>query len=268
MKKNKLNKKLHIGMIILTVIALLTLLGIICSPYDPEQMNAAMKLKPASFLHPFGTDQFGRDIFSRALAGIKTTIFVAAGTNFIGAFLGLLIGALTGYYGGIVDEILMRINDAALAFPSILLALVVIAVMGNGPYQLMLSMGIVFVPSYARIIRSEFMTNRNKDYVKAAKLYGSSDIRVIFRQILPNIGHTYLNTLVIGFNNAVLCEAAMSFLGLGLQPPDTSLGLMLSDAQAYLFVRPGYAFFTGALMVMLILGFALLNDGLKESQYA
>lgn len=268
MKNGKINRKLHIGLIILTILVLLVLYGMITSPYDPEQMNASMKLKPSSFLHLFGTDQFGRDVFSRALVGMRTTIFISFGTNMIGAVLGMIIGALTGYYGGVFDEVLMRINDAALAFPSILLALVVISVMGSGSYQLMLAMGIVFIPSYARIVRSEFMTNRNKDYVKAAKLYGSSDMRVIFRQILPNVGYTYLNSLVIGFNNAVLCEAAMSFLGLGVQPPDTSLGLMLSDAQAYLFVRPGYAFYTGAVMVLLILGFALVNDGLKESQYA
>ena len=172
--------------------------------------------------------------------------------------------SVTGYFGGFFDEILMRFNDVLLSFPSILLALVLIALLGPGTYQIMIAMGIVFIPSYARIIRSEFIRFRNMDYVLSVRLMGADHLRIMFVHILPNVRGTLLTSLIIGFNNAVLCEAAMSFLGIGVQPPDASLGLMLSEAQAFLFRAPGYALFVGLVMILMILSFSLLSDSLKE----
>ncbi len=263
MNKRK-NIPLTAGLIGITLLLLLTFWGIIRPPYDPEQMDAAIRLQGMSTSHLLGTDQFGRDLFSRILVGLRTTLVVAFFTNLIGSVLGTLIGALTGYYGGIVDELLMRFNDAVLSFPSVLLALVFIALWGSGTYRITVAMGIVFAPSYARIVRSEFLKQKSFDYVASVRLQGGRDLRIMFIHILPNILPTLTASWIIGFNNAVLCEAAMSFLGIGVQPPQASLGSMLSDAQSYLFLSPSYALFTGAFMVALILFVSLIGDGYRK----
>ena len=263
----KINKKMMIGLIITAVILIFVIVGVILlalSIADPNAMDAKSKLAAPSLRHIFGCDNFGRDILSRVMVGAGTTLFVAAGTVVIGSLIGTIVGAFTGYFGGIVDEMLMRFNDAVLAFPSILLALVFIAIMGSGTYQVMVALGIVFVPSYARIVRGEFLKCKNLDYVQSARLMGASSWRIMFVHILPNTLPVMLSSIVIGFNNAVLAEAGMSFLGLGVQPPDSSLGQMLSDAQTYLFSSPIYAIVPGIIIALMILGFSLLGDGIGE----
>ncbi len=259
------NIKLLIGSIIVGVMIIFAVIGVFYTPYSPEAMDASNKFANASVEHLLGCDNFGRDILSRIMVGTGTTMIVALGTVLIGAFFGIIIGAFTGYFGGIVDEILMRFNDAVLAFPSILVALVFISIFGSGKYNVMLALGVVFIPSFARIVRSEFLRCKNLDYVQSAMLMGASDLRIIFVHILPNTYQVMLSTIAIGFNNAVLAEASMSFLGIGVQPPDSSLGRMLSEAQSFLFVKPSYAFFTGLAIVLLILGFAMLNEGLEKN---
>lgn len=259
------NKRLYIGAFITTLMVLLAITGVFFTPYDPNAMDNSAKLAGISLKHLMGCDNFGRDILSRILSGLGTTMLVAVGTVFIGVFFGTLIGAFTGYYGGVPDEILMRINDAVLAFPSLLLALVFISVMGAGKANVTIALGILFIPSYARIMRGEFLRCKNLDYVRSARLMGASDIRIMFVHILPNTVQVMLSTMAIGFNNAVLAEAGMSYLGIGVQPPDSSLGRMLSEAQSYLFVRPGYAICTGIAIVLLILGFAMLSEGLEKN---
>ncbi len=263
-KKNK-NYNLIIGSILTGTLCILILVGFVYTPYDPEAMDEARKLTGISFSHILGCDNFGRDIFSRILKGSGTTLLVAIGTVFIGSVVGTIIGAATGYYGGWIDEILMRINDAIFAFPSILLALVFISLLGPGMVNVIISLGIAFVPSFARIVRSEFIRCKNMDYVKQGKLMGASNLRIMFIHILPNTAPVLFSSIMIGFNNAVLAEAGMSYLGIGVQPPDASLGRMLSEAQAYLFSRPSYAFFIGLFMILLVLGFSLLGEGIKDS---
>lgn len=265
-KNGKKNYNLILGSVITGFVLLLILIGCVYTPYDPDAMDASSKFAGVSLKHLMGCDNFGRDVFSRVLEGSRTTFIVAAGTVFIGTFFGIVIGALTGYYGGIVDEILMRFIDAVFAFPSILLALVFISLWGSGKYQVILALGIAFVPSFARIVRSEFIKCKNMDYVKNAKLQGASDFRIMFVHILPNTVTVLLSAIMIGFNNAVLAEAGMSFLGIGVQPPDASLGRMLSEAQSYLFRAPAYAIFPGAVIILMVLGFSLLGDGLKSEE--
>lgn len=265
-KGKKKNFNLIVGGAITVVILLMILVGVFYTPHDPNVMDATAKFAGVSFTHPMGCDNFGRDVFSRVLEGSRTTFIVAAGTVFIGTFFGIIIGALTGYYGGVVDEILMRVIDAIFAFPSILLALVFISLFGSGKYQVILALGIAFVPSFARIVRSEFLKYKNMDYVKNAKLQGASDMRIMFVHILPNTVTVLLSAIMIGFNNAVLAEAGMSFLGIGVQPPDASLGRMLSEAQAYLFRAPAYAIFPGLIIILMVLGFSLLGDGIKSEE--
>ena len=261
----KENRKLYIGAAITGIMLLLAVIGMFFTPYDPNAMDASNKLSGISAQHIMGCDNFGRDVFSRILAGLSTTMSVAVGTVLIGIVFGTLIGAFTGYFGGAPDEILMRFNDAVLAFPSLLLALVIISIMGSGKLNVTIALGILFIPGYARIIRGEFLRCRNLDYVQSARLMGASDIRIMFVHILPNTLSVMLSTIAIGFNNAVLAEAGMSFLGIGVQPPDSSLGRMLSEAQSYLFVRPGYAICTGVVIALLIFGFVMLSEGLEKN---
>ncbi len=259
------NSKLYIGIVLTGIMLILALTGMFYTPYDPDAMDTSAKLAGISSRHLMGCDNFGRDIFSRILAGLSTTMTVSMGTVLIGVLVGTIFGAFTGYYGGLPDEVLMRVNDAVLAFPSLLLALVFISIMGSGKFNVTIALGILFIPGYARIIRGEFIRCKNLDYVQSARLMGASDMRIMFVHILPNTIPVMLSTIAIGFNNAVLAEAGMSYLGIGVQPPDASLGRMLSEAQTYLFVKPGYAITTGIVIALLILGFAMLSEGLEKN---
>lgn len=263
-RKARSNTTLRIGAFLTVFMLLFLVIGFFYTPYDPDAMNGAAKFAAPSAAHLFGCDHFGRDIFSRVLKGTGTTFFVAISTLILGGGIGVLVGAFTGYFGGWIDEILMRINDAVVSFPSILLALVFIALLGPGKYNVILALAIVFIPSFARITRSEFLARKEMDYVKSARLMGVSHLRIIFVHILPNAAPSLLSMAAIGFNNAVLSEAGMSFLGIGVQPPDASLGRMLSESQTYLMTAPWGAIFPGLAVILLALGVSLLGDGLQK----
>ena len=245
-------------------LAALALVGCVWTPYSPTAMSGSEKFLAPCLRHLFGTDNFGRDIFSRVLAGAGTTFFISAATVCIGAAAGTLVGAFTGYFGGWLDEALMRVNDAVTAFPSILLALVFISLLGFGKYNVILALGVAFVPSYARVVRGEFARHREMNYVKSARLMGAGHLRIMFLHILPNTRQVLLPTLVIGFNNAVLAEASMSYLCIGVTPPDASLGYMLSESQGMFVSAPWYALGTGLTLVWMIFGVALIGEGLQR----
>lgn len=267
MKKRKMDLSLLIGMILVGIMFLMVLWGWIATPYDPNAMDVTLKFAPPSFSHPFGCDNFGRDVFSRILQGVGNTFVISVGTVTIGSVFGILLGGMCGYYGGWLDEALMRCNDVLFAFPSVFLALVMISLIGPGKYQVIVALGIAFIPSFARLVRSEFMKQRNRDYCLSAKLMGASSFRVMFVHILPNALPVILSSVIIGFNNAVLAEAGLSYLGIGVQPPEASLGAMLSDSQTYLFNHPLLCIFPGAIMALMILGFALMAEGLGEKKH-
>lgn len=262
MKKLLRDPNFRLGLIITAVMLLVIFAGAFWTPYDPNAMDGEARTEGPSFAHIFGTDNFGRDIFSRVVQGAGATLFIAASTVAIGLTAGLVIGAFTGYFGGWADELIMRVNDTLLAFPNILLALVLIALLGPGKYNIIAALGIIFIPSFARITRAEVAKQKNSDYVRSARLMGAGHMRILFVHILPNIVPTLMASIAIGFNNAVLAEASMSFVGIGVQPPDPSLGRMLNEAQSYLSKAPWYALFTGITIVLLILGFGLLSEGL------
>ena len=256
------NSHFKLGLVITCFVLAVIIIGFFWTPYDPNQMNGAEKMAGPSLRHLFGTDNFGRDIFSRVVEGAGATFFIALMAVLAGLIIGSVVGLFTGYYGGWLDEILMRINDTILAFPSILLALVMIAIFGSGKYNIILALGILFIPSFARIVRTETARVKNTDYVRNAKLMGVGTFRLLFVHILPNIVPVLLSAIAIGFNNAVLAEASMSFLGVGVQPPDPSLGRMLNEAQAFLMSAPWYAMSAGLMIILLVLGFGLIGEGL------
>lgn len=263
MSRNK-RIKLIIGCVIIGIVFVMMLAGLFFTPWDPYAMNGELKLAGMSFAHPFGCDQFGRDVFSRVLVGVRETMLVAGAVVLIGTVVGTLVGTLTGFFGGWIDEVLMRFNDAMLAFPSVLLALVIIGLFESGRNTLILALGIAFVPSFARIVRSEVLKIKNLDYIQSVKLFGASNLRIIIVHILPNLKTVMLSSIIIGFNNAVLAEASMSYLGMGVQPPNPSLGRMLSESQAFIFTNPLIAIFPGITIVFMILGFSLLSDALEK----
>ena len=260
----RMNGYLKAGLILTGFLTVFIVLGFFWTPYDPTAMES-QKFLPPSLQHLMGTDTFGRDIFSRVLKGAGTTFAIAVATVAIGAVCGTVVGALTGYFGGVVDDILMRVNDALTAFPSILLALVIISMVGPGSkYNVVLALGAVFIPSFARVTRTAFAGLRDVNYVKSARLMGASNSRILWVHILPNTMNVLLPAITIGFNNAVLAEASMSYLGIGVTPPDASLGYMLSEAQSMLTRAPWYAISTGLTIILLVFGVGLIGEGLQR----
>jgi peptide/nickel transport system permease protein len=262
--RRKANYFLAIGGVISVLMIAMILLGYVWTPYGTTDMGVGGKFETPSLAHPLGTDNFGRDLLSRIMEGAGSTFLIALCVVLLGGIVGTVIGCLTGYFGGAADLVLMRVCDAITAFPSILLALVLIAVFGGGKYRIILILGILFIPSFARVVRGEVAKDRTQNYVASARLMGAGHGRIIFRHILPNTVQVLLPILTIGFNNAVLAEASMSYLGIGVQPPDASLGRMLSEAQTYLGKAPGYAIFTGLTIVLMILGPSLLSEGIQQ----
>jgi peptide/nickel transport system permease protein len=252
------------GGILSGILMALILVGFFWTPYSTTAMNAAEKMKAPSLKHLLGTDNFGRDVFSRVVSGAGTSFLIALMVVAIGCFFGILIGSLCGYYGGIADLVLMRICDTITAFPAILLALVIISVVGGGSGNIVIALGILFIPSFARVVRTQFAVCRSQNYISSAKLMGVSGLRILFFHILPNTFSVLLPSVTIGFNNAVLAEASMSFLGIGIQPPQASLGSMLKDSQTYLKSAPWYALGTGLAVVLLVLAFSLLSEGIQQ----
>ena len=241
-----------------------SMLGAFWTPYSPTAISAPDRYAGPSLSHLFGCDHMGRDVFSRTLEGAGATLTIALAVLAIGFVAGVLIGALCGYYGGAADAVIMRFCDAIAAFPSILLGLVVIAIIGPGKYNVILALGILFIPSFARLTRGEFIKYRDRDFVQAARLMGVPDLRIIFLHILPNTWPVLLSGLTIGFNNAVLAEASMSYLGIGVTPPDTSLGRMISEAQSYFTTAPWLILFPALVMVLMILGVGMVGEGIRE----
>lgn len=260
----KKNKYLLAGIIMCGITVAVAFIGLFWTPYSTTAMSASERFNAPSLRHLFGTDNFGRDIFSRVMKGVGSSVLISILVVFTSGLAGTLIGAFTGYFGGIIDEIIMRLTDALNGFPSILLALVVITVLGTGRQNVVISLAIVFIPSFVRIVRGEFIRLRDADYISRARLMGVGRLRILFVHILPNVFPVLGVSVMIGFNNAILAESGMSYLGIGVQPPDATLGSMLSDAQGYLLTAPWYALAPGLTIVWIVLGFAFLSEGLRR----
>ena len=234
------------------------------TPKDPLAMSIAGRLTGPSFSHPFGTDQYGRDILSRVMLGSRTSIAVGVIAVGIGATVGVLLGVCSGYAGGWVDEIFMRFVDAVQGFPAILSALLFAAVFAPGVGVGMSAIGIAFVPAFARLTRGGFLEFREREFVLAARALGAGDVRLVGRHILPNTLPPLIIQATTAFPVAILAEAGLAYLGLGTQPPYPSWGLMLKEAQNFLSLSPSYAIFPGGAIAVTVLGLNLLGDGLRD----
>lgn len=258
------NLYFKIGIILISIILLMMVISLFYTPYDPNSQNSEETFQSPNIKHIFGTDKFGRDIFSRVMTGSQTTFLIAFGTIIIGVAFGTVIGAFSGYFGGVADEIIMRINDALLSFPGMLLALIMVAVLGQGIHILVIALGIIFIPSYIRVVRGEFIRFRNLDFINSARAMGAKPLRIMFVHILPNAIPQLIPTVTIGFSNAVLAEASLSFLGLGVQPPDPSWGRMIAEGQSYLFMAPWISIIPGIMIILSVLGFNFIAEGISR----
>ena len=263
-KKCFQNTNFRIGAVLLIILLLVVIISIFYTPYDPNQMNTIAKFQTPSPAHLLGTDNFGRDILSRIMKGSQAVFLVGVTAVLIGLIVGFVFGAIAGYAGGAVDEIIMRLTDAQMAFPGIILALVFITVLGPGSLNTAIALGITAIPRFCRITRASFMQIKQMDYIKAAKSRGASGLRLIVFHILPNMISPLIVTAALGISSAVLSEAGLSYLGLGIQPPYPSWGKMLYEAQAYLLTYPWYAVIPGIMITFIVLGFNLLGDGLRD----
>lgn len=255
---------LIVGLLVVVGFFLIMLVSFFYTPHDVTSMNIPEKLSKPNSVYFFGTDEFGRDIFSRIMKGTQTAFAVGILTVCIGITFGVLIGGIAGYIGGWIDEILMRIMDALMAFPGIILALMLVAVFGPGIVNTSIALGIIAIPNIARIARSGFVQHRDAEYVLAAKLIGVKPYKVMFSHILPNVSSQIVVAATVTFATAMLAEAALSYLGLGVQPPNPSWGSMLKDSQAYLTSAPWYAFAPGGAITLLVLGLYMLSNAFRD----
>jgi peptide/nickel transport system permease protein len=243
---------------------LVALISLFYTPQDALAISIAERLQGPSSAHWLGTDQFGRDMLSRIMRGATVSMSVGGVSVGIGLAAGVVLGMLAGYCGRGADEVLMRFMDALYGFPAVLLALLITAVFGPGVWTSMVAIGVVNVPVFARLTRANFLALRERDFVTAARALGASDTALICRHILPNVVSPLLVQATISFPNAILAEAGLSYLGLGMQPPHPSWGYMLKEAQPFLRLAPTYAVFPGAAIALAVLGCNLLGDGLRD----
>jgi peptide/nickel transport system permease protein len=255
---------LVVGAAIVGVFALLALVGPWVAPHDVEQFHPLHKLEPPSASYWFGTDRFGRDLLSRVVVGSRTTLVMAVSGTALGVVAGILLGVVSGYLGGRIDEALMRLMDVVMSFPSLLLALLVVAVLGASVINAVLSIGVVFTPRVARVVRSATLAVRHAPFVEAAQVRGERDASVIFREILPNLWPPIIVEGCIRLSYAVLLSVSLSYLGLGAQPPTPDWGLMVSKERAFLVGAPWVVLFPAGAIVALVVGVNLLGDGLRE----
>ena len=252
------------GLILAALIGILTLAGLFYLPFGYNDMDSKNRFCPPGFPHIMGTDNFGRDVFSRIMAGGKHTLLTAILTVAGSAAIGSALGMLAGFIGGIWDEVTMRIMDALSAFPGILLALIAISLLDTN--ALVIALLILFIPGFTRIMRSGTLQYRNRDFILAAQIIGTSRRRLLFSHILPNLFPSLLSAMVLGLSNAILAESTMSYLGLGIQPPVPSWGRMLSESQGFLFNAPWCAVAPGIMIMMTVLAFHYIGEGLLRRQ--
>lgn len=253
-----------IFILVLAIVAIVTKLAPQVLPYDPYQQNLSESLQGPSGAHWFGTDMQGRDIFCRVLVGTQITLTVGLLAVAISLTIGVLFGSIAGYKGGKWDTVIMRIMDIMLSIPSILLAIAIMAALGPGIEKAIVAIGLVSIPEYARIVRSEILSIKENDYVAAARVIGDSNVAIVFRHVLPNVLPSIIVRATLGISTAILDAAALGFLGLGVQPPDAEWGDMLGRGRNELFRAPWLMIFPGLAITLTVLAFNLLGDGIRD----
>jgi ABC-type dipeptide/oligopeptide/nickel transport system permease subunit len=267
----KQNKGALFGLSLVLIFVFIALFAPALAPHDPSELFTDQLRVPPMFAEggtskfPLGTDDIGRDTLSRLIFGARISIGIGLSVVLFSASIGTILGLLSGYYGGKVDWIIMRFVDILMAFPSILLAIVVVSVMGPGIGNAIVAVGIVAIPSFIRIVRASVMAEKKKQYVQASLSFGASSWRVMISEILPNCMAPLIVQATLGFSDGILNAAALGFLGLGAQPPLAEWGIMLSDARAFIESSPWLVTLPGVCILIVVLGFNLFGDGLRDT---
>jgi peptide/nickel transport system permease protein len=259
------NRSALVGGAVLLLIVVITLAAPLVAPYDPIKSNQRLSLTPPSAEHLMGTDRFGRDIFSRVIWAGQTSLPIGLVSVAIGLLFGVSLGLLAGFYGGWLDAVSMRFVDLLLAFPGILLALAIIAILGGSLTNLMIAVGIASIPDYVRITRGSVLSMKEREFVLAARVVGARGPSIMWRHILPNTVAPLIVLATLGTAAAIITGAALSFLGLGIKPPTPEWGNMLAEGREFLQRAPWVAFFPGVAIMLTVLSINLLGDGLRDT---
>ncbi|MDO4554596.1 MAG: ABC transporter permease [Lachnospiraceae bacterium] len=259
------NKLAVFGLIVIVLLVIVAIFAPIIAPYgyDEQNLQNAFQSPGNGFL--FGTDEFGRDIFSRVVYGTRISLLIGFVAVAIAVVVGVLLGAISGYYGDKVDNVIMRLMDIVLSIPQILLAIAIVAALGNGLFNLMIAVGISSIPQYARIIRASVLSIKDQEFIEAAKAAGSSDFRIIFKHIIPNCLAPIIVQATLGVALAILTAAGLSFIGLGISPPTPEWGSMLSSGRSYIRDYSYMTLFPGLAIVLTIFALNVLGDGLRDA---
>jgi peptide/nickel transport system permease protein len=235
------------------------------APYDPEKQYGRDALQSPSWRYLFGTDNVGRDTLSRVIFGARVSLFVGLTSMIIAAVIGIPLGLIAGYYGGVLETVTMRAMDTVLAFPAVLLAIFIVAVLGPSLNNAIIAVGIIYVPAFARVTRANVLSVREKEFVEASRCLGASDVRVMLRSVLPNCLSPLVVQFSLGVGYAMLVEAGLSFLGLGVQPPTPAWGQMVGLARNFITLTPWLITFPGIAVFLSVLAFNFIGDGLREA---
>lgn len=263
--KLRRNRAALVGGILLLIYVLTALLAPVLFPGNPSAPNLMKSLERPSLEHPLGTDELGRSILGRIIYGSRVSLLIAVGVISVGLIIGVPLGLVSGYYGGKVDFGIQRVTDTMLAFPGFLLALSLVAVLGVGIKNTVISIGISMVPTYIRLVRGCVLSVKEEVYVEAARAVGTRDIAILFRHILPNVMVPITVQTSLGMGTAILFAAGLGFLGIGVQPPTPEWGTMLGSGRVYLFNAPHVATIPGIAIFLAVLSFNLLGDGLRDA---
>ncbi len=258
------NRLAATGIVIVAILLVVALFAPQLAPFEPDAQNLAERLLPPSALHPFGTDQLGRDILSRVIWGSRITLLIIGLAAITVAPIGLVVGIVAGYRGGLVDRVLMRITDVFMAFPRLVLALALVAALGPGIENAIIAIAATAWPPYARLARAETLTLRRQDFIAAARLQGASHARILFRHIMPLTVSTILARLTLDLAGMILIAAGLGFLGLGAQPPSPEWGAMVASGREFLTQQWWVATMPGAAIFLVSLAFNLIGDGLRD----
>ncbi len=259
------SKTAMLGLILLAFVILIAIFADLIVPYSEAVTQSSMRLQGPSADHWFGTDNLGRDVFARVVHGSRYSLWIGVSTSVLSLIIGGLLGAAAGYYGKAIDNVIMRLTDVVMTVPPILLSLAVVAALGANLRNLLIAITISCVPSMVRMVRSVVLTVVDQDYIEAAKSYGSSDIRVILKYVIPNALGPIIVTTTMNVAAMILSAAGLSFLGMGVQPPSPEWGALLSDARQFMFSAPYLLYFPGVFIVIAALSFNLAGDGLRDA---
>jgi peptide/nickel transport system permease protein len=252
------------GLVIVLVTVLAAVAGPLLSPYDSSAQELARRLEAPSAAHPLGLDELGRDILARLLEGARISLMVGLAVVSVSSTVGMLFGSIAGYFGGRIDDLISRVIDVLMAFPGILLAIALVAVLGPSLTNVVLALSVIGWVGYARLVRGQALRARELEFVQAARACGASSARIVLRHILPTALPAVVVQATLGMAGAIIAEASLSFLGLGVQPPTPSWGTMLDAGRAHLFDAPHLTVFPGLAIALLVLGFNFLGDGLRD----